>query len=350
MTTSPQVPRALSEAELTELGIRAFVGLGLPQEDAQAVCQILVLADLFGLSTHGMSRVESYGERLLVGGIKARAQIRVERVAPAMVKVDGDNGTGPLVGMRSLQAAMALARECGVGIALARGSNHFGPISPYSYLAAKEGFASIIGSNATTTIAPWGGSDARLGNSPLGFGVPNPGGQPFLLDMAMSVVARAKIRSALKRGESIPETWATDKQGRPTTDPAQALDGFLLPIGGHKGYGLALLVDLFSGLLSGAAYLNHVKSWVDAPEEPQNLGHFFILINTQLLGSSQWLTERMMDFAAILHESPPADPGKPVLVPGEIELAKMAQQRQHGIKIDASTLALLQQHATRTSN
>ncbi|MFZ9255096.1 MAG: Ldh family oxidoreductase, partial [Hylemonella sp.] len=150
--------------------------------------------------------------------------------------------------------------------------------------------------------------------------------------------------------ESIPETWATDKQGRPTTDPAQALDGFLLPIGGHKGYGLALLVDLFSGLLSGAAYLNHVKSWVDAPEEPQNLGHFFILINTQLLGSSQWLTERMMDFAAILHESPPADPGKPVLVPGEIELAKMAQQRQHGIKIDASTLALLQQHATRTSN
>ena len=348
MTSSPQEPMALSEAELTELGIRAFGGLGLPLQDAQAVCQILVLADLFGLSTHGMSRIESYGERLLVGGIKARAQIRVERVAPAMVKVDGDNGTGPLVGMRSLQAA--LARECGVGIALARGSNHFGPISPYSYLAAKEGFASIIGSNATTTIAPWGGSDARLGNSPLGFGVPNPGGQPFLLDMAMSVVARAKIRSALKRGESIPETWATDKQGRPTTDPAQALDGFLLPIGGHKGYGLALLVDLFSGLLSGAAYLKHVKSWVDAPEEPQNLGHFFILINTQLLGSSQWLTERMMDFAAILHESPPADPGKPVLVPGEIELAKMAQQRQHGIKIDASTLALLQQHATRTSN
>ena len=211
MTSSPQEPMALSEAELTELGIRAFGGLGLPLQDAQAVCQILVLADLFGLSTHGMSRIESYGERLLVGGIKARAQVRVERVAPAMVKVDGDNGTGPLVGMRSLQAA--LARECGVGIALARGSNHFGPISPISYLAAKEGFASIIGSNATT-IAPWGGSDARLGNSPLGFGVPNPGGQPFLLDMAMSVVARAKIRSALKRGESIPETWATDKQGR----------------------------------------------------------------------------------------------------------------------------------------
>ena len=338
---------SLSEAELTDLGVKAFQGLGLTQADAQDVCRVLVLADLFGLSTHGMSRVESYGERLQVQGIKARANITVERVAPALVKVEGDNGVGPLVGMHSLRAAMALARECGVGMVLARGSNHFGPISPYSYMAAQEGFASMIGSNATTTIAPSGGSDARLGNSPLGFGVPNPGGQPFLLDMAMSVVARAKIRNALKRGEAIPDTWATDKQGRATTDPAQALDGFLLPIGGYKGYGLALLVDLFSGLLSGAAYLNHVKSWVDAPEEPQNLGHFFILIDTRVLGSAQWLSERMTDFAAILHGSPAVDATKPVLVPGEIELGRMAQQRAHGIQLDPAVLALLKQHAAK---
>lgn len=336
---------SLSEAELTNLGINAFQGLGLAQKDAEDVCRILVLADLFGLSTHGLSRLESYGERLQVKGIKARPNIVVERVAPALVKVDGDNGVGPLVGMRSLQAAMEVAREFGVGIALARGSNHFGPISPYSYIAAEAGFASMICSNATTTIAPWGGSDARLGNSPMGFGVPNPGGAPFLLDMAMSVVARAKIRNAMKRGEAIPETWATDKGGRATADPTQALDGFLLPIGGHKGYGLALLVDLLAGLLSGAAYLTHVKSWLDAPEEPQNLGHFFLLIDTRLLGSAQWLASRMTDFAAILHGSPAADVGKPVLVPGEIELGQMARQRQHGIKIDAELLALLHRHA-----
>jgi len=338
----------LPEAELAALGIKAFQGLGLAQKDAQDTCRILVLADLFGLSTHGLSRVESYGERLQLGGIKARPNITLERVAPALVKVDGDNGVGPLVGMRSLQAAMEVAREYGVGIALARGSNHFGPISPYSYIASEAGFASIIGSNSTTTIAPWGGSDARLGNSPLGFGVPNPGGPPFLLDMAMSVVARAKIRNAFKRGETIPATWATDQQGQATTDPAQALAGFLLPIGGHKGYGLALLVDLFSGLLSGAAYLNHVKSWVDAPEEPQNLGHFFILIDTQVLGSAQWLTERMTDFSAILHGSPAADISKPVLVPGEIELGQMARQRQHGIRISAELLELLRRHANNS--
>jgi ureidoglycolate dehydrogenase (NAD+) len=121
---------AMSEAELSALGERAFQGLGLTAADAQDVVRILVLADLFGLSTHGLSRIESYGERLLVKGIKARPQITVERVAPAMVRIDGDNGVGPVVGMRALNAAMDAARECGIGIALARGSNHFGPISP----------------------------------------------------------------------------------------------------------------------------------------------------------------------------------------------------------------------------
>ena len=337
----------ISEGELRQLGTRAFQGLGLSAQDADDVVRILVLADLFGLSTHGLSRIESYGERLDVGGIARSPAITVERVAPALVKVDGANGVGPLVGMHGLRAAMEVARECGIGAAFVRGSNHFGPISPYSYLAAEEGFASMIGSNATTTIAPWGGSDARLGNSPLGFGVPGADGAHFMLDMAMSVVARAKIRNALKAGESIPDTWGTDKHGRKTTDPRAALDGFLQPIGGHKGYGLALLVDMFAGVLSNAAYLTHVKSWVDAPDEPQNLGHFFILIDTSRLGSAAWLVERMRDFAQILHGSPPAEEGKPVIVPGEIELRNMARQRTQGVDVDAAVLALLQQRAAQ---
>jgi LDH2 family malate/lactate/ureidoglycolate dehydrogenase len=341
MTLQNQI---ISEKDLTQLGIDAFIQLGLKPNDAKDVVQILVLADLFGLSTHGLSRIESYGDRLRIGGINPQPQIVVERIASAMVRVNGDNGVGPLVGMRTLEAAMAVAKDCGIGIALARGSNHFGPISPYALLAAEQGFATIIGSNATTTIAPWGGTDARLGNSPLGFGVPNPGGRPFLLDMAMSVVARAKIRNALKRGESIPNTWGTDAMGVPTTDPKVALDGFLLPIGGHKGYGIALLVDLFAGLLSNAAYLTHIKSWQDAPDEPQNLGHFFILIDTKVLGSPEWLAQRMNDFASILMDSPPIDPSKPVIVPGSIELDRMAQQRQSGIEISLETIKQLQKY------
>ncbi|OZI37579.1 hydroxyacid dehydrogenase [Bordetella genomosp. 10] len=347
---TPQDKPRFNEAGLTELGTRAFQGLGLPRQDAADVARILLLADMFGLSTHGFSRIESYGERLQIGGINARAHIRVDAPAPALRLVDGDNGVGPLVGMHALRAAMEAARTQGVGVAFARGSNHFGPISPYGLIAAQEGFASIIGSNATTTIAPWGGSDARLGNSPVGFGVPNPGGDPFLLDMAMSVVARAKIRNALKAGQPIPDTWATDAAGKPTTDPKAALDGFLLPIGGHKGYGLALLVDLFSGLLSNAAYLTHVQSWSDAPEQAQNLGHFFILIDTSRLGPAQWLAERMKDFAAILHGSAPADPDRPVIVPGEIEMGKMRRQREEGIALDGAVVALLREHAAKATS
>ncbi len=345
-----KVATRVSEAEWTAMGINAFQGLGLSPEAAADVVKILVLADLFGLYTHGLSRVESYGERLRTGGINATARISVQEAAPGIRLVDGDNGTGPLVGMHALRAAQSAADENGIGIAFARGSNHFGPISPYAYLAAQDGYASIIGSNATTTIAPWGGSDARLGNSPLGFGMPNPGGKPFLLDMAMSVVARAKIRNALRDGQAIPETWATDERGRPTTDPADALRGFLLPIGGHKGYGLALMVDLFAGLLSNAAYLTHVKSWVDAPDQPQNLGHVFILIDTKRLGAAKWLSDRMDDFASILHDSPAADATQPVIVPGEIELNRLSEQRADGIKCEAGVIQLLREYSLRQAN
>lgn len=340
----------VSEARLSELALVALRGFGLSRKDAADAGRILVMADLLGLYTHGVSRIESYGERLDLGGIKARPDIRREQVAPAMVRVDGDNGVGPLVGYRALEAAMEIARAYGMGIAFARGSNHFGPVSPYCLIAAEAGFASIIGSNATTTIAPWGGRDERLGNNPLGMCVPNPdpAGNPIMLDMAMSVVARAKIRQALASGEAIPPTWATDRGGRPTTDPKAALEGFLLPVGGYKGYGLALMVDMLAGVLSGAAYLTHVRSWVDNPDAPQNLGHFFLLIDTKPLGAQDWLAERIADFSAILHSTPPADPDAPVLLPGEIELDNMARQRREGITLDAGVLAKLQAFAARS--
>ena len=338
----------IDEASLRELAARALAGCGASAQHAAAAARILVWGDLLGVHTHGVDRVPVYGERLVAGGINARANITAERVAPALVKVDGDDGLGPAVGMRALEEAMAAARETGVGVALARRSNHFGAVAPYSLIAAEEGFASIIGSNSTTTIAPTGGKDARLGNSPVAFCVPNPGGRPFVLDMAVSVVARAKIRDALKQNRAIPDTWATDKDGRPTTDPKAALDGFLLPIGAHKGYGLALAVDLFAGLLSGASYLTHVRSWLDA-DAPQGLGHFFVLIDAKRLGSGEWLAQRMKDFAAILHDTPPADAANPVKLPGEIELDRLERARREGIAIDAALLEKLEALAARAA-
>ena len=324
----------LGEEALGTLAARALQGLGVPERDARDTARILVLADLFGIHTHGISRLESYGERIELGGINARAQVRVERVAPALGMLDGDNGLGPLVGMRALEAALEMARETGAGAVFARNSNHFGPVAPYNALAAEAGCASIIGSNATTTIAPTGGREARLGNSPLGIGIPHPNRAPIILDMAMSVVARAKIREALKRGEAIPDAWATDREGRPTSDPQAALEGFLQPIGGHKGYGLALIVDLLAGVLSGASYLTHVQSWSDAPASPQGLGHFFFAIDVRRLGSPEALAARLDDFADILRSTPPVDPGRPVLLPGEIEWNRLERARRDGIELD----------------
>ncbi|MXP62845.1 Ldh family oxidoreductase [Roseomonas sp. M0104] len=328
----------IPEAELLALATRALARGGMPEDAAAEAARVLVLADMFGLRTHGISRVAQYLERVRLGGIDAGAEVAVSRVAPGLSMVDGRNGVGTLVGMRALRAATESAREVGIGAAFARGSNHFGPVLPYAWLAAREGFASFIASNATTTIAPWGGKDTRVGNNPMGIGMPNPGGDPIILDMALSVAARAKIRKLAEQGAPMPEGWATDAGGQPTTDPVKALKGFLLPVGGHKGYGLAVMIDLLAGLLSGAAYLTHVQAWDKNPGVAQNLGHVFILIDTKRMQAQDWLQERMADFGGILRGTPPADPSAPVMAPGDREMATYARSRREGVAVAAADL------------
>ncbi len=332
----------MTEAELRALAARALERHGVARAEAEDAARILVLGDLFGHHTHGVSRLEGYLERVRLGGINAKARMRVEAAAPGIVKVDGDDGVGPAVGMRALAAALEAARETGIALALARNSNHFGAAGPYCWIAAQQGYASIVGTTASPTIAPTGGRDTRVGNNPLAIGVPRPGDHPVILDMAMSVVARAKIREAIKRGASIPGDWATDREGKPTTDPRAAVEGFLLPVGGYKGYGLAVMVDLFAGVLSGAEYLTRVGNWIDAPQRPQKIGHFFIVVDTARLGNAEWLAGRAADFAAIVHDTPPADPGRPVMLPGEIEIGHLERQRRDGIDIDPALAAKLE--------
>lgn len=335
----------VAEERLLALATAALERGGMRAGEAALAARVLVLADLMGLRTHGISRVAQYLGRVTLGGIDPVADVQVARVAPALAMVDGRNGIGPLVGMRGLEAALDGAREAGIGAAFVRGSNHFGPIAPYALIAAGQGFATIIASNATTTIAPWGGRDTRLGNNPLGIGVPSPGGDPVILDMALSVAARAKIRELAARGEPLPEGWAADAAGQPTTDAAAALKGFLLPVGGHKGYGLAIMVDLLAGLLSGAAYLTHVRAWDKDPGVAQDLGHVFIAIDTARLGTTDWLRARMADFAAIVHDTPAADPARPVLLPGEREITLLHRQRREGVRVAAADLAKVEELA-----
>lgn len=322
--------------ELRTLAHQALTASGIPSEDSASIVDVLVLADLFGIHTHGIHRIPQYLERVSVGGINIRPDISVRRVAPAMAIVDGDNGVGPLVGSRALATALDCAQGTGVGVVFARNSNHFGPVMPYLYRAAEQSFASIVGSNATTTIAPWGGKEAKVGNNPLGIGVPCPGADPVLTDIALSVAARAKIRAAAAAGQTIPNTWATNEGGNPTTDPVAALRGFLQPIAGHKGYGLSVMVDLFAGVLSGSSYLDLVSSWNDDPERPQGLGHFFIVIDTRSLGSPEDLAERVTDFRSRLLATPAADPESPVQLPGQRELVNYRRQFTAGVEVDVA--------------
>jgi LDH2 family malate/lactate/ureidoglycolate dehydrogenase len=265
----------------------------------------------------------------------------VEQKGPSLALVDGDNGLGPAVGWAALETALQLARDTGIAYVGTRNSNHFGALAPYALAACEQGFVMIGGTSASTTMAPWGGRETRIGNNPLAIAAPVPGGPHFILDMAMSVAARGKIRAAEKAGQPIPSGWAADAGGLPTTDPAAALKGFLLPVGGHKGSGLSQAVDILSGVLPGAAFLTGIASWVDNPDTPSGLGHFFMMIDPGRLIGRDAFADRMHRFRDTIRATPPAEPDKPVLFPGEREQAQRARALANGVTLPAELLVQL---------
>ena len=319
----------------------ALEAAGARPADAAACVRILLEAELMGISTHGAVRVPDYARRLRGGGIDAHAVPKLERRAPSLALIDGGNALGPVVGLRALEAGLEMARETGIAYVGCRASNHFGAIAPYGRIACEAGFVMLAGTNASTTMPPWGGKALRLGNNPFCVAAPGADGAHFILDMAMSVAARGKIRAALKAGRPIPEGWAADKEGRPTTDPAAALAGFLLPFGAHKGSGLSMAVDLLSGVLSGARFLTDVVTWVDNATEPQGTGHFFVLIDPARLTGRDAYAAAMARFRELIKQTPAADPSEPVLLPGERELARRARALAHGVELPAALLAEL---------
>ncbi|MGF1594448.1 MAG: Ldh family oxidoreductase [Kiloniellaceae bacterium] len=319
----------------------ALTAAGAAPDHAAATAEVLVEGDLMGLGTHGVLRLLTYCERLRLGGINARAEIAIDRRAPSLAVVDGDDGLGPAVAMAALEAGLDMAQETGIAYLGCRRSHHLGALAPYALKACERGFVLACGTNASPTIAPWGGREARLGNNPLSIAAPCPDAPHFILDMAMSVAARGKIRKALDEGAAIPEGWAVDAAGRPTTDPAAALAGFLLPFGGHKGSGLSQAVDLLSAVLSGARFLTDITPWTEFPERPSGTGHFFLLIDPARLLGAEAYGAAVQRFRALIRETPPADPAQPVQIPGEREQLRRAQALEEGIRLPAGLLAMI---------
>lgn len=326
-------------SSLTKLCIDAFRHAGLSPEDARISTTILVEADMMGLGTHGVVRIPEYTDRMQRGGVDARAVVGVERRSLSMAIIDGNNGLGTVVGGKALSAALEMVSENGIAYVGCRNSNHFGAMAPYALQACEAGFVLVAGTNASTTMAPWGGKETRIGNNPLCIAAPCADGVHFILDMAMSVAARGKIRAAEKGGSSIPEGWAVDRSGIPTTDPGEALAGFLLPIGGYKGSGLSMAVDILSGVLTGAGFLTEVSSWSENPGAASRLGHFFLLLDPDRLVGRNAFASAMDRFKEIVLSTPSASSSPPVVLPGQLEQTRRRAAIEGGVTIPADLFA-----------
>lgn len=328
--------------ELTDLVRRAFQRQGVRADMAQDAASMLVTTEMMGIRTHGLAKVGPYVERLRDGGVDPEADPIVTAPAPALRQVDGRNGLGPAVALRGVRAAVEAARAAGMCASFCRGSSHLGALAPQLLEAAEAGCAALFVTNSAPMIAPPGGHRPVIGNTPLGIAVPDPAtGRHVILDMALSMVARSKVRQAAARGEAIPDTWATDAEGRPTTDAAAAMQGLMLAIGGAKGAHLSLCLDLLAGGLSGAAMLSEVPNANLDTGAVANVGHMFVVIDVARLMPSDAVSRRVEDARAMLRAgaAEAADPSP--RLPGARAMAELADARANGVAVEATVLESL---------
>lgn len=329
MAENTLVPYDTLHTFVSELFERA----GMPAADASFYAWSLVQTNLWGIDSHGVLRAKVYVDRLCKGAINPRPNIRKERGALAFEVLNGDDGAGPVVAKAAMERAIALAGQFGVGIVGAMRSNHFGAAALYARMAAEAGMIGIAMTNVVPNVVAPGGSKPVVGNNPLAVAVPTPGDFPFVLDISLSNVAGGKLLLASKKGEKIPLDWATDNQGRPTDDPDLAFKGFLLPMGGYKGLGLAYVVDILSGVLTGGVFLDGMKGMYKYPDDPSLTGHFMLAIQVEAVMPRAEFDERMASFAGKVKSSPMWDEGREMLIPGEIEYRIEQARRAEGIPV-----------------
>jgi len=321
---------------------------GVPAEDAATIAGCLVSADLRGVDTHGLCRLPIYLERVRADLINPSPNLKPKRVTPVAASLDGENGFGFVVGTRAMQEAIAMAGEFGIGVVSARRSTHFGMAASYAIPAVEAGLMAMVFSNASQAMPPWGSKQMLLGTNPFCMAAPAGKHRPIILDMSPAVAARGKIRRAERRGETIPLGYALDAQGRPTSDPKAALaGGVVLPIGEHKGSGIAMFMDIFGGVISGANVGGEVGDQYKAFDRAQDVGHFFLAMKPNLFVSEEDYRARIDTLIDRMKASPLADGSSEVLVPGEPEDRHEAYRRKAGIPYAASEVRALQDEAKR---
>jgi len=310
-----------------------FIRAGVPEAYAATVAESLVQADLRGVESHGVVRTGIYLKRVEQGMMEPHAKPAVAAEHGSVLLLDGNNQFGSVVGSEALELAMERAELNGAAVVGVKGSNHFGTGAYYALKAIERNLILLVMSNASQTMPPTGGVRPFIGTNPLCIGVPAGEENPFILDMATSVVARGKIIVAAQKGEPIPLGWAIDKEGNPTTDAEAALEGSVLPVGGAKGYAISMFIDILSGVLTGAGYGQYVNNMYENWEEPQNVGHFFIAIDISRFMPIEQFKRRVDQYIRQIKSEPRAPGVNEILVPGEIERRQTEYRKRHGIEL-----------------
>lgn len=339
--TSTAVRRYLPD-QLIGWATRILEKAGLPRTEAYIIADHLVEASLRGVDSHGISRMPIYVKRIEMGLTARETRLTVEREAAAFALVDGGNGSGPVVAVRAMEMAIEKAMATGIGVVGVKHSNHCGCLAYYTTMAASARMIGFAATSAPANMPPWGGRKPYFGTNPFSLAVPAGEESPIIFDMATSVVARGKIILAAKEGKSsIPPGWAIDAEGRPTTDPVAALDGSVLPVGGPKGYGLALLVDVLSGIMPGALFGPYIGDLYREFDRKQGLGHFFMAMRADLFVPMDEFLGRMDQMIREIRSQPRAEGVERIYIPGEIEAGVARQRRAEGIPLADGVVAEL---------
>lgn len=328
-------------ARLRKFAFDVFVRAGAPERAAGIVADSLIQADLRGVDSHGVVRLAIYMKRVEKKLLNPSADVEIISENDAITLIDGHNNFGAVVGSKALRIALQKSEDCGVTAVGVRGSNHFGIGAYYALQAIKQDKILLVLSNASQTMPPTGGIRPFIGTNPLTVGVPSGVEMPFLLDMATSVVARGKIIVAAEKKENIPDGWAIDKGGMPTTDPEKALLGSVLPLGGAKGYGISMFIDILSGVLTGAGFGKYINNMYENWNDPQNVGHMFIAVDIDHFIPLSVFKNRMDTYIREIKSEPTAPGFKEILIPGELEYRRTIERKQSGIELPSSVAEAL---------
>jgi LDH2 family malate/lactate/ureidoglycolate dehydrogenase len=317
---------------LSTICIQLLIKIGVPKDQASIITQAVIEADLRGIDSHGVLRLPSYIQRVRAGTMTANTEMKTIRERGATLLVDAQHGFGQIAGVHAMNLAVERAAKFGVATVAIRNAGHFGIAAYYAMLALSHQMIGMVIANSAACMAPWGGTLPLLGTNPICVAIPTGEEIDIVLDMASSMAARGKIRLAEKKGISIPFGWALDPDGQPTQDPSLAMKGTLLPIGGPKGYGLALIVDILSGVMTGSDYGSHVPSTQDM-DKKVTAGFLFQVIDISAFVERNQFIQDIQSLISDIRNSPKSKDVERIYLPGEIEWLNKQKRLAQGIPI-----------------